>query len=286
MPVDLVGALAGWVVSLVGDAGIRLVRRSPDERALSKAMGLAIDKVVERADPSAREALRMGLRECFSAPPRLGLDASMSVGEGLRAAIAAQVAQLDQMVHGDTGRPFYQAIVVDRGWLVEQVTAAILTALRQVTAAGGLAELVHGVDAAEMLAWLDTHGLRGNQLTVSASVAATRTLPRDIGSFTGRQGELRRLLQTVTDRAATGVVGIHAIDGMAGIGKTALAVHAAHQLAPRFPDGQIFLRLHAHTPGQQPVDPAEALATLLDADGRVDLRTHLRWPPTGAGASG
>ena len=50
---------------------------------------------------------------------------------------------------------------------------------------------------------------------------------------------------------------------MAGIGKTAFAVHAAHQLAARFPDGQIFLRLHAHTAGQRPVDPAEALATLL-----------------------
>ena len=94
--------------------------------------------------------------------------------------------------------------------------------------------------------------------------AATRTLPRDIVSFTGRQRELRELMGAVTGAAdAGGVVGIYAIGGMAGIGKTAFAVHAAHRLAGRFPGGQIFLSLHGHTPGQQPVDPADALASLL-----------------------
>jgi tetratricopeptide (TPR) repeat protein/transcriptional regulator with XRE-family HTH domain len=94
--------------------------------------------------------------------------------------------------------------------------------------------------------------------------AATRTLPRDIASFTGRQRELADLLAAVTGAADAGrVVGIHAIGGMAGIGKTAFAVHVAHQLAGRFPGGQIFLPLHGHTPGQQPVDPADALASLL-----------------------
>ncbi len=91
--------------------------------------------------------------------------------------------------------------------------------------------------------------------------AATRTLPRDIASFTGRQRELEQLVDAAA--GAGGVVGIHAIGGMAGVGKTAFAVHAAHRLADRFPGGQIFLPLHGHTPGQAPVDPADALASLL-----------------------
>ena len=96
------------------------------------------------------------------------------------------------------------------------------------------------------------------------TAAATRTLPRDTVSFTGRGQERARLLEALTPTAADGVVlGIHAIDGMAGIGKTTLAVHAAHRLAGSFPDGQFFLPLHAHTPGQRPVGPADALASLL-----------------------
>jgi tetratricopeptide (TPR) repeat protein/transcriptional regulator with XRE-family HTH domain len=100
------------------------------------------------------------------------------------------------------------------------------------------------------------------------AAAAPRTLQRDIASFTGRDAELEQLMAGLADAAAGGgVVGICAIGGMAGIGKTTLAVHAAHQLAEHFPDGQVFLPLHAHTPGQRPVDPAAALASLLLAAG-------------------
>jgi tetratricopeptide (TPR) repeat protein/transcriptional regulator with XRE-family HTH domain len=95
----------------------------------------------------------------------------------------------------------------------------------------------------------------------AATAAAMRSLPRDVASFTGRQRELEQLAEAAAGTA--GVVGIHAIGGMAGVGKTAFAVHAAHRLADMFPGGQIFLLLHGHTPGQQPVEPADALAGLL-----------------------
>ena len=117
--------------------------------------------------------------------------------------------------------------------------------------------------AAEVLA------ARRAAATAVPTAAATRSLPRDIGGFTGREPELARLLGTLA-AADGGPVGIHAIDGMAGIGKTTFAVHAAHRLAGRFPDGQFFLPLHAHTAGQDPVDPADALASLLLTAGVPD----------------
>jgi tetratricopeptide (TPR) repeat protein/transcriptional regulator with XRE-family HTH domain len=97
--------------------------------------------------------------------------------------------------------------------------------------------------------------------SAAASAGVTRSLPRDVASFTGRQRELEQLAEATAD--ARSVIGIHAIGGMAGVGKTAFAVHAGHRLADTFPDGQIFLLLHGHTPGRQPVDPSDALASLL-----------------------
>ena len=94
------------------------------------------------------------------------------------------------------------------------------------------------------------------------SVAATTpVLPHDIRNFTGREADLAKLMAAV--RGTGGVVGIYAIDGMAGVGKSAFAVHAAHALSARFPDGQISLQLHAHTGGHRPVEAADALASLL-----------------------
>ncbi|MEC3993219.1 tetratricopeptide repeat protein [Actinacidiphila sp. DG2A-62] len=76
---------------------------------------------------------------------------------------------------------------------------------------------------------------------------------------------------------------ISAIDGMGGVGKSALAVHAAHRLAERFPDGQLFLDLYGFTQGKAPRDPGDALAALLGGlgvppqriPGDVDARAAL-----------
>lgn len=101
---------------------------------------------------------------------------------------------------------------------------------------------------------------RPTAITATGTTAAIQTLPHDIAAFTGREAEFAQLLTKVDINT---VVSIHAIGGMAGVGKTAFAVHAAHKLAPGFPDGQIFVPLHGHTPGREPVNPAHALASLL-----------------------
>jgi len=102
-------------------------------------------------------------------------------------------------------------------------------------------------------------------LPAITATAPPQTLPRDIASFTGRAPELAQLTGEVAGKG--GVVSIYAIGGMAGVGKTTLAVHAAHQLAKRYPDGQVLLPLHGHTPGQRPVAAADALASLLQSAG-------------------
>lgn len=94
-----------------------------------------------------------------------------------------------------------------------------------------------------------------------------RQLPAAPRWFTGRRTELDTLIGQPDQDAAGGVVVISAIDGMAGVGKTALAVHTAHQLSPKFPDGQLFVDLHGYTQGTRPRTSAEALALLLRALG-------------------
>ena len=99
--------------------------------------------------------------------------------------------------------------------------------------------------------------------------AAMFSMRGDIPDFVGRHAELRILLDTVVAAASGPVrgVAVHTVDGMPGVGKTTFSVHAAHHLADRFPDGQIFLELYGHSVTQTPRDPSDALASLLAATG-------------------
>jgi len=89
-------------------------------------------------------------------------------------------------------------------------------------------------------------------------------LPADIGDFTGREAHVAHLsdmlLQEVS-AAGPGAVRIAVVAGAAGLGKTTLAVHAAHQVRELFPDGQLYVDLMGAT--AQPTAPGEVLARFL-----------------------
>jgi DNA-binding SARP family transcriptional activator/tetratricopeptide (TPR) repeat protein len=96
-----------------------------------------------------------------------------------------------------------------------------------------------------------------------------RQLPATVAYFTGRAGELAALAQML-DQAGGGPPGavvISAIGGMAGVGKTALALRWAHQVAPRFGDGQLYVNLRGFGHADAPAPPAEAIRGFLDGLG-------------------
>jgi DNA-binding SARP family transcriptional activator/DNA-binding XRE family transcriptional regulator len=102
-------------------------------------------------------------------------------------------------------------------------------------------------------------------LSAGAPAAPPRQLPRDPGTFVGRElehGQLAALAGQAADAAP-----ICVIDGTAGVGKTALAIHAGRRLAPLFPDGQLHADLRGFGPDEPPMPAAEALAGFLHALG-------------------
>ncbi|MEU2226833.1 helix-turn-helix domain-containing protein [Streptomyces sp. NPDC018347] len=97
---------------------------------------------------------------------------------------------------------------------------------------------------------------------------APRQLPPDLATFRGRTEALAVVHRITSHVAGHGAhVVISAIGGMAGVGKTALAVHWAHQEADRFPDGQLYVNLRGFEESGRPLSPGDALAGFLEALG-------------------
>ncbi|WP_433261049.1 BTAD domain-containing putative transcriptional regulator [Actinosynnema sp. CS-041913] len=93
-----------------------------------------------------------------------------------------------------------------------------------------------------------------------------RQLPPAPAHFVGRAAELARLTSTLTAAAeGGGTVVISALAGAGGIGKTWLALHWAHQVVDRFPDGQLFVDLRGFSSDSLPLDPTVAVRGFLDA---------------------
>jgi len=103
-------------------------------------------------------------------------------------------------------------------------------------------------------------------LRQSSAGRVPQQLPAAVAHFAGRARELATLMGLLRDQADTGgTVVISAVSGTAGVGKTALAVYWAHQVADRFPDGQLYVNLRGFDPSGSVMAPAEAVRRFLDA---------------------
>ncbi|MEH1163971.1 BTAD domain-containing putative transcriptional regulator [Micromonospora sp. CPCC 205539] len=109
----------------------------------------------------------------------------------------------------------------------------------------------------------------GEVVAVAARASAPAQLPPAVRAFAGRRDELRWLdarLDRPGEPDAAAMV-IAAVSGTPGVGKTALAVHWAHQVADRFPDGQLYVNLRGFDAGGAVLEPADAIRGFLDALG-------------------
>ncbi|HEV2371012.1 MAG TPA: helix-turn-helix domain-containing protein, partial [Streptosporangiaceae bacterium] len=163
------------------------------------------------------------------------------------------VRALSNMERGRTDKPYARSVrlIADALGLTGHERAKLLDAW-------------HGRDTSEAIA----AGPPGGSGAVARQPVMPRQLPAAVPHFVGRHRELKEL-DSLLDQAcgqSTGTVVVSAIGGTAGVGKTALALHWAHRVAGRYPDGQLYVNLRGYDPAP-PVAAADALAGFLRALG-------------------
>ncbi|WP_432939888.1 tetratricopeptide repeat protein [Kribbella sp. CA-253562] len=169
-----------------------------------------------------------------------------------------------------------QGALAEKAGLSEQAVSLLERGTRRRPRPSTLRALAEALDldedAEEQLAQA-ARGTRASRHATSAPAADTshegvvpRQLPPTLADFTGRAAELATLVSALTEDAGTGTVRMAAVTGMGGVGKTSLAVHAAHLTADAYPDGHLYLDLRGYGPGDA-VPPLEALSQLLRSMG-------------------
>jgi DNA-binding SARP family transcriptional activator/Tfp pilus assembly protein PilF len=174
-------------------------------------------------------------------------------GAGRHAEALAAYGQAREVIADELG--------VDPGPELQRLYQAILTAdaapVRQPVAAEGAA----GVSVPPARQPADAAARRAGPR--SSSQRGPAQLPADVADFTGREAHLEQLRRTVSDarRRDNPAVAVAVVAGAPGLGKTALAIHAAHALRREFPDGQLYVSLHGGS--EQPLPTEDVLARFL-----------------------
>lgn len=186
-------------------------------------------------------------------------------------------ASLSELLRGFRARVgLTQAALAQKAGLSEQAISVLergtrsrprIDTIRSLTAALGL-------NAAEAEQFLSvargksrsarTPAPQAEPATASDGLPMPWQLPPAVPDFTGRAAQIDAMLSVLRapGSARSDVVGLVTVTGMGGIGKTALAVQAAHKLAGSYPDGHLYLNLRGYGPGQ-PMSTTDALRQLL-----------------------
>jgi DNA-binding SARP family transcriptional activator/tetratricopeptide (TPR) repeat protein len=229
----------------------RLVRDAAEVDVPTRREELLRDALGLWRGPALQDAASDWLRERLCADVnelRLhAIEESMDAGIAMGRHLVAELAQLTA-AHPTRERLIeLHMVALQRAGRTAEALEVFARAREQ------LAERL-GVEPGARLARLHQEMLRGE--APPAPPPVPRCLPRDISDFTGREEVLAHLLEEVSRSTVV------AIDGMPGVGKTALAVRLAHRVAQRYPDGQLAIDLHGHS-SHAPIEPAAALDRLL-----------------------
>lgn len=267
--VRLAGRANGYVLDVDSEAvdlhQFRRLRRQAGALAESGDYDHAA-RLLREADALWHGQALAGIRGDWVARMRDGLE------EERRAVILERVeCELELGRHSDLIgelRGLLAQYPLDETFIAHQMTALYRSG-RQGDALGlyretrSLLTEEQGTEPGPALADLHLRILRGDpELSVTSRrpgvVPEPDTLPPDTMEFVGRG---RELAQLTGQRGGTPQVRV--IEGMPGVGKTTLAVHAARAIAPQYPDGMFYLNFHTHDPGSPSLDSAEALHRLL-----------------------
>lgn len=148
-------------------------------------------------------------------------------------------------------------------WLAVAAAAAVMATVRSsalwLTSFAGAVAAVGSLLTIRVGKALDREPV--SSVSARSEVIRLHQLPPSVGDFTGRMEVSRRLRALLSPARPAPAVVISAVAGQGGIGKTALAIQLAHELAPRFPDGQMYVNLRGYEKEQS--DPGQVLADLL-----------------------
>ncbi|MFD0000300.1 BTAD domain-containing putative transcriptional regulator [Nocardia sp. NPDC127526] len=291
-PTSAVGALRNYAWALrktLAASAVQLFSESRGYR-LEGPVDLDIDRIdavrsdadraraagnLEQADTLVRSALRL-----WRGDPLSGVPGPWAAAERARLRRLHRVLEED-LIEIAVQRGEYSRAIADLAALItgdphsERLRALMMTALYR---AGRRTEALdefqrirrllvteQGIEPGPVL--LELHRqILADELPAAAPAPAAAPrpaqLPPDTADFTGRHALVRELCTVLGGPAAPPIV---AISGMGGVGKTALAVHVAHRIRDRYPDGQLYVDLCGA--GSEPADPEHVLGAFLRALG-------------------